>query len=243
MGEIPPFRLVGWGGGGENVYRHALAQPADVDALIFLDTYGDAIEWRSWAAANGASSAAMMNYRAADLLGRWKTFLLLRLVAVPFGLGPLLFRPDASSYDFPERFLMYKWFYWTSKTWTSQWFTLRSSSAQQSGWLASGFLDYHGVFDRRDSRLDGKPVLHIMSRPSNGTTSFSSDSQVTQAGFEWNDRLFVANVTGNPHHAVCAFEDCDQGFPLRYPGFTADAILSHFGATPRDIASVMDRNG
>ena len=32
-------------------------------------------------------------------------------------------------------------FYWTAPTWTSQWFTLRSTAAAQGGWLQQGFLE------------------------------------------------------------------------------------------------------
>ena len=158
-GESPPYRLVGWGGGGENVWRYALKRPGDVDSLVFLDTYGDGVEWRAYAAArmpfgptpnastattattatntatkeghqaadgsqlDGTSTgtgtgddddeeeedvAAMMAYRAADLSARRRTFQLVRLLAVPFGLGPLLFQPPADAYDYPERFTLYK---------------------------------------------------------------------------------------------------------------------------------------
>lgn len=37
-GERAPFGLVGWGGGGENVYEYALRRPQDVQAIAFLDT-------------------------------------------------------------------------------------------------------------------------------------------------------------------------------------------------------------
>ncbi len=36
-GEVPPYRLVGWGGGAMNVYAYALHRPEDVDSLVFLD--------------------------------------------------------------------------------------------------------------------------------------------------------------------------------------------------------------
>ena len=149
-----------WGGGGENVWRYALKRPGDVDSLVFLDTYGDGVEWRAYAAARmpfgptpNASTAttattatntatkeghqaadgsqldgtstgtgtgdddddddeedveAMMAYRAADLSARRPTFQLVRLLAVPFGLGPLAFQAPADAYDDPERFTLYK---------------------------------------------------------------------------------------------------------------------------------------
>jgi hypothetical protein len=135
-------------------------------------------------------------------------------------------------------------FYWTAPTWTSQWFTLRSTAAAQGGWLQQGFLDYRGAFDgQAGPALAGTPVLHIMSNPANTTTTTTTtttmpskeggaddddDVAAKEAAVYWQDRLFVANVTGNPSFAFCTEADCDQGFPLRYPAFTAEAIRSRF---------------
>jgi hypothetical protein len=88
-----------------------------------------------------------------------------------------------------------------------------------------GFLDYHGDFDLRDTRLEGLPLLHVMSKPKEeGGTDDDTDDNDTEIddnddgdvaarekAFGFQDRLFTANVTGNPSLAFCTFVDCDLG--------------------------------
>ena len=85
--EPRPFRLVGWGGGGEDMYRYALARPQDVSSLVFLDTSGDAVEWRSWCFAH-PSECPDANVRRGEVCSllccvSWFTPLGLRVVSTP----------------------------------------------------------------------------------------------------------------------------------------------------------------
>jgi pimeloyl-ACP methyl ester carboxylesterase len=139
MKEPAPYRLVGWGGGAADMYSYAKNRPEDVEGLVFLDAYSDAVEWRSWAYGNGASVEEMMDYRASDLASRKTSFTLIRLALVPFGLSPLLFRPDPSSYALPELFDVYRYFYWLDKV--IGWVVSGSYSGwvtKVGGWVVGG---------------------------------------------------------------------------------------------------------
>ena len=54
--------------------------------------------------------------------------------------------------------------------------------------------------------------------------------KVAAAEYGVKERRVIANVTGLPSFAYCDFDDCDLGFPLRYPEVAAEAILQRFGS-------------
>ena len=254
-GEAPPYRLVGMGDGGASVYRFALQRPADVDAIIFLDVRGDAVEWRAHAAARNTTAEAMMKHRAAALASRRRNLQILHLVVAPLGLGWFFFRPDVNPYAHSKRFIaVYQWLHWTGKA------DQGHISTAQDGLLRQSFLSYHGTFDRADPRLNGTPILQIISNPANASSSAAASSSFgpeddeeddidcinecddlnndhqdianKEALFKWKDRLFVASVTNNPSIAFCSYADCDDHFPLRYPGFVAEVIHNRHRGHP-----------
>jgi pimeloyl-ACP methyl ester carboxylesterase len=245
-GEAFPLRLVGWGGGGENIYQYALDRPTDVQELIFLDTCGSGVEWRAWAFGNDKSVTEMMEYREADLASRRELFGLIRFIMVPWGLYDLIIggSDDPSGYAWPERYDAYRSFYKTALTWTTQWFTLQRLATEQGGYLKRGFLDYHGVFDKFDPRLSDVRVLHLISQQQPLDAKAGSDVERSTRAYYDLDREVVAGITNaGTMRAVCvegSEAQCNQDFPLRYPDETAKKIADWILSASAPAAAAAD---
>lgn len=221
--EQNKFILVGWGGGGENVYAYTLNESKYVHGLAFLDTYGANVEWRSVAHVDNMTTDQMNKYKASDLQQRQWTFLLIRLVGAPFGLLQFFLPGNKSTYAMPERFAEYHWNYLVPKTWTTQWFTLRplfTTNITKSD---------RGVFDITNQHLDGLPILQVFSDPPKSTICQNlTAKECTRAWdmqrFMIEDRVFVANVTKNAAFYRCSLPECSLEMPLRMPEFVARAL-------------------
>lgn len=76
--------LVGWGGGVDNVVRHAIERPNIVKGLVLLDAAPDGIEWMDAQRANNWTEAEMLRYRSSDLSGRVELAQLILSLGIPW---------------------------------------------------------------------------------------------------------------------------------------------------------------
>jgi pimeloyl-ACP methyl ester carboxylesterase len=76
--------LVGWGGGVDNVVRHAIERPDIVKGLVLLDAAPAGIEWMDAQRANNWTEAEMLRYRSSDLSGRVELAQLILSLGIPW---------------------------------------------------------------------------------------------------------------------------------------------------------------
>ncbi|KAL9655690.1 hypothetical protein ABK040_004923 [Willaertia magna] len=118
IGETGPFIFVGWGGGGQIIYKYALQHPEMVYSLTFLDVYPDNIEFISERDLKNLTQLEYENFFNTEMARRQTLLRIINGIGVPWGLMPI-FVPSGNSW--PESLRAEKnWFFYTEKTWITQ---------------------------------------------------------------------------------------------------------------------------
>jgi len=116
LGEPAPFMLVGWGGGGMNMWDYANAHPENVAQIVFMDVYANSIEQRLAQHMRGLTVEEMYQQRDSDTAQRSMLFDAIRGLAVPWGISGVFVASAPMGYEPLEDFEEYKWYYMTDKT-------------------------------------------------------------------------------------------------------------------------------
>jgi pimeloyl-ACP methyl ester carboxylesterase len=239
-GEKPPYMLIGWGGGSDNVVTYMSLYPEKVTGVVVLDMYADGVEWRQEMKKKNLTPAQIEAYRREQLDGRFGLFALIRALAVEWGIMSFFLNPDTKGYAWAERFQEYRWFYLVGKTWLTQYLTLRDIDAMETS------DPYQSPTDRKKynpekipKSIIGKPLLSITSdnhtdvqvctpQPGRGPMSASDCAdKIYERDFLLADVLYMYNITGNGKLAYCSDTLCDLGFALRFPEVVADEVVKN----------------
>ena len=86
LGERPQYTLLAWGGGGSHMFKWARSSPDLVSSFVFLNVYGDSVEWRMYQFSNNATKAETETYISQALIGRTILFSIIRGLAIPWGV-------------------------------------------------------------------------------------------------------------------------------------------------------------
>ena len=103
-GEKAPYILIGWGGGGNNIYEYALKYPQRTYSLVYLDTYRWGIEWKNKQQLESLTDAEIADYKKIDLVGRLKLLEIIRAIACPWGLMSIFFPYQIEKYVPADRY-------------------------------------------------------------------------------------------------------------------------------------------
>ncbi|KAL9652485.1 hypothetical protein ABK040_000057 [Willaertia magna] len=135
IGETGPFIFVGWGGGGQIIYKYALLHPEMVYSLTFLDVYPDNIEFISERDLKNLTQPEYENFYNREMAGRQALLRIINGLGVPWGLMPI-FVPSGNSW--PESLREEKnWFFLTEKTWITQKYMLDTFTINPKNYYAT----------------------------------------------------------------------------------------------------------
>lgn len=235
FGEPKPFSFIAWGGAAASAYAYALQNPPHISKLVFMDSYGEGVEARLMMAQEPTLTDDELTFkRKMDLVGRFTLFSIIRGLAVPWGLMPIFVAGDPSGYAWSDRFAEYQYHYKVAKTWTTQYFYLRTM--EDEGYFTTALNDW-GVFNSTvPAEVRGLPILSIMTNRSKEATCSPKEPSVADltsaecikriaaARMLYEESHSLANLTGNPHYYGCSHDLCDLGFPLRFPEVVVEAL-------------------
>ena len=233
LGEKPPFALVGWGGGGSNVINYAMAQRDHVASLTFLDSYRPNLEWRTYQMSANASLPAVIEYRNKTLSSRFSMFDLIRYFAVPLGFVRLFLSNNVSQYSWPERYAEYHRFYFLSKTWTTQYYTLKAMHEHGETGDGDSPLSVGKFVEGQPPLFGALPVLNVLSRPPDEVLCRDLSPQecakrVKEEDFGVRDGEVLARTLSSQGRAVyCREADCNLGMPLQKSSWVARVIVQN----------------
>ncbi|KAF2630419.1 hypothetical protein BU25DRAFT_484495 [Macroventuria anomochaeta] len=90
--------LVGWGGGGENVLRHAKQNPSTTRGVVLLDVSPNGIEWLDQKRTQNLTMEETVTLAKLDLEGRASLTQTILGVGLPWGLLPVFIPANATGY-------------------------------------------------------------------------------------------------------------------------------------------------
>ncbi|USP75121.1 hypothetical protein yc1106_02395 [Curvularia clavata] len=90
--------LAGWGGGAENVLKHARQNPTTVEGVVFLDASPNGIEWLDRKRALNLTMKETIDFAKTDMRGRVTLAQIILTLGIPWGLLPIFVPANETGY-------------------------------------------------------------------------------------------------------------------------------------------------
>jgi pimeloyl-ACP methyl ester carboxylesterase len=200
-----PLVMIGWGGGGANVFSYASRHQDKVKALGFIDVYPPNFEW------NPANPSYKPGEKEQALAQRLSFMAIIRGLGVPSGLVSLFTGGD-STYRPANKAGVQRWTYNTGKTWTAQaYYMLNPAFANDLNWTAES--------------VGNIPLLNMITQwntttveqnnywcKTNGVSSTECQQAIASNTFAVSGKEALTSLGGTGSKSVgCTEYACNQG--------------------------------